>query len=207
MASIAYSFSQRGMNSFQRGEVDEAMVLRHIKDQIERQQERDPERIAEIVYDQLPRDKLVSWSRSSIELKAASAVAAETVRAIIGMPSSSPYAHVAQTLADVLPRNPRRRKRIANQILLNSLIADRRQILGSNSSLTIEHVAKWTVLGTLWPSVRDSVILQPKRFVEEERAIRERPPKGSEDRLVAFLRTDPPFGDCTETMIHMTGPA
>lgn len=200
----AFYFTQH--HEKRKRQADEPIIRGLINGQIEKQ-ERDPARIANVVYGDLPRDRAVYWRRLAIEHMAASSVAAETVRAIIGMTSSSPYARVAAALADVLPRNPRRRKRVANQILLNSLIADRRQILGPTSSLSIEHVAKWTVLGTLWPSTRDLVILQPKKFVEEECVIRQRPLKGSEDDLVAFLRTDPPLGDCIDMLIYMTEPA
>jgi hypothetical protein len=169
---------------------------------------RDADAIAETVHAALEPRAAALWTTSSIVLLAANAVAARYVEAIVSDPRDPLGGFAARTraFADDESNNPRQHKRLVNQMILAFLVADRRGMLTGSDDMP-ERIAKWSVLGTRWPDLRDEIRRQPEVFVAEEARLRASRASGTDEALVRFAKTDPSLGPVINELLTMSPPA
>ncbi len=174
---------------------------------------RDTATIADAVSAGLDKEEQGLWPPGSILTLAANAVAAQYAEAILSNPKDPAGSFVvrAQALADDESNTPRQYKRLLNQMVLAFLIADRRSMLPKGSAPTVsrlpEQIAKWSVLGTRWPELRDQIRRDPepvRRGGGSAAGGRGARWSGWTRQLVRFLRAEPPLGPVVRQLITMS---
>jgi hypothetical protein len=114
---------------------------------------RDAVRVSETAYAELPPGLKASTTLFRVREYVDRLVIGELVTRVFGgpLPTEGSIATIAQAVTSTLPPNPRLRKRMVNQVMLQFLVADRRGLLRENSPVDENRLAKWVVLTTLWP--------------------------------------------------------
>ena len=209
---LAIAVRDRGHREATRQQVDEL-----IRKCIDGEGIRDTGQLTAEVWNRLSLDCHESaygygWNEESIRLRASDALTRLYLELILGdvRDRDEGLTSGATTrLVRCLPANPRRRKRVANQIVLGWFVADRRQLLSKTSPVTREHIAKWAVLTSLWPKEARDIAGDPGRFQLEEQKIRGESwtPDSSNEQNRGYrelLRSDPALGGVIVKLTTMT---